>query len=327
MPIQFPEHQVGAEFPATSDYSPAGAHHETVTAARKVWKEHLAKDDWEDLGSKDGVALAKKPNPEDPNGVPIVKGVTTVPNTTTDQVLGSIIPGGVRKFWDPRLDVGGVLHRIDPSSFQFYTVMKGQMFISARDFVGIQLTERTHEPNHEIAITQTSIPDEEHAPPQSGKVRAIVKFGGWLLEPTGADVKLTYITCVSLEGSIPLVAVRAVAAEIPMCTARVRDLFTKHGWAPILDVLAPGNTIPVAVDDELTDPPSGKWTATLKTLAPGTINIRYDSKHMFKDGANLNVKVKSGPEDAATVTDDGAGTLTVEVKEAGAFVEVALSPK
>ena len=93
------------------------------------------------------------------------------------------------------------------------------------------------------------------------------------------------------------------------------------------DVLAPGSTIPVALDNESTDPPAKKWTATLKTLAPGTVTIRYDSKHMFTDGANLNVKVKSGPEDAATVTDDGAGTLTVEVKEVGAFVEVALSPK
>ncbi|KAH7105213.1 Bet v1-like protein [Auriculariales sp. MPI-PUGE-AT-0066] len=302
MAVTIPEHQAVADFPTSNNYTPAGPQNATLIAARNKWKDHLAMDDWKDGGTKDGVALANKPNPEDPDGVPIVKGVTTIPNATTDQVLGAIVTGGVRKLWDPRLDWAAVLQRFDPSSIQFYTVMRGQMFVSARDFVGVQVVERSHESNKDILITQTSIPDDEHAPPQSGRVRAHAFFGGWLLEPSDSGVKITYITCISLEGSIPTIAMRIIAAEIPI-------------------------PLPVALDNETSDATSGKWTATLKTLVAGTTAIRYDSKLMYKNGMSISAKVKSGPEDAATVTDDGAGTLTVHVKEAGAFVEISLSPK
>lgn len=143
-------------------------------------------------------------HPTDPGGVPIVKGVTTVPNATTDQVYGAIIPTGQRKLWDPRLESAGLLQRyaasqspapaaltsparsFDPSAIEFYTVMKGQMFISARDFVGVQLVERSHAPNQPIAITQTSVVDDERAPAQGGRVRAKAHFGGWLIECVGA---------------------------------------------------------------------------------------------------------------------------------------------
>ena len=50
----------------------------------------------------------------DPSGVPIVKGVTTVLNATTDEVFGAIIPTGMRKLWDTRLESAGVLQRSVP---------------------------------------------------------------------------------------------------------------------------------------------------------------------------------------------------------------------
>jgi len=107
MTVQFPEHQAADNFPETTDYSPAGVHHDAVTTARKVWKEHLAKDDWEglcardcvviinklmasqDLGSKDGVALAKKPNPEGCRPPQFVAQVQLLTSSQTPMVFRS----------------------------------------------------------------------------------------------------------------------------------------------------------------------------------------------------------------------------------------------
>ncbi|EJD54297.1 Bet v1-like protein [Auricularia subglabra TFB-10046 SS5] len=325
MTVTFPEFPASKDYPKTTTYSAGGPHHDVVAAARKTWGDHLATDDWEDLGTKDGVALARKPNPADPNGVPIVKGVTTVPGATTDAVFGAIVPTGMRKLWDTRLDSAGVLQRFDPHAIQFYTVMKGQLFISPRDFVGVQLVERGAAPNGTITVTQTSVPDEEHVPDQSGRVRAKAHFGGWLIEPDGADVKLTYIACISLEGSIPLAAVRTVATEIPMCTGRVRDVFAKSGYAPVWGVSAPGVDLPVVLETESADAPGGKYTAVVRTQAAGTSTLVYDGKAMFAGGAKLATEFKEGGESALAATDDGNGTVTLEVKEAGALVQITLT--
>lgn len=102
---------------------------------------------------------------------------------------------------------------------------------------------------------------------------------------------------------------------------------TKDGFAPIFAVAPPDGDLPVVLESELADAPAGKYTATLRTQAPGTIALEYDSKTMYASGVKLELKAKEGAEDALVATDDGKGTITFEVKKPGALFEVSLTRK
>lgn len=75
--------------------------------------------------------------------------------------------------------------------------MKGQLFVSPRDFVGgaqliyqpryssfavVQASERSPARNEKITLVQLSIVDGDRAPEQSGNVRGTINFAGWMLE-------------------------------------------------------------------------------------------------------------------------------------------------
>lgn len=63
-------------------------------------------DSWQSDGEREGVELHRKPDPENPGDVPLVKGKVLIENATPEQVLAAVQLPGVRKKWDARIDEG-----------------------------------------------------------------------------------------------------------------------------------------------------------------------------------------------------------------------------
>lgn len=88
----------------------------------------------------------------------------------------------MRKRWDARFESGHMLARYNRVSYAFYTEMKGiSWIVYPRDIVGVQKNFRSNEVNGEIMVVQTSIIEDELAPPQHGKTRATLTISGWQL--------------------------------------------------------------------------------------------------------------------------------------------------
>jgi len=328
MTIEFPELPAVPDFPTAQ---PGGAYNDDVVKAREIWEKELVADGWEDMGEKDGVKLSRKPNPEEPNGVPIVRGTCTVPNATTDEIFATIGLPGMRKLWDPRFDLGAVLTRFSLTSMEFYTVMKGaSFFISPRDFVGAQWVDRSATLNEAISVTQVSVEDDAHAPPQSGKVRGKIRFSGWNIKPAGPDVDLTYLVNISLEGSIPISIVKSVATEIPTCAGRVRDVFQSHGPAPYIHGWSFSGPGALILQKEAFDSGTETWSATFTTstdAVDGRFNVSYDKKRLYKNGVQVDVTYPDGHDPFVTVQDDGEGVLDIKVSGVGGKAEINVTRK
>lgn len=167
--------------------------------------------------------------------VPAVRGVCTVEEVTTDQVMACIQLPGMRKKWDrepatcvprrrhadcrirktARFEDGHMLARYDRISYLFYSSMFGYgWLVYGRDITGVQCNYRSTELNQEIIVIQVSVPDDgsyaDFPGDESGKVRAKVHWSGWKLTPKGNDVEVKYAVNISLEGSIPTAMVRVV---------------------------------------------------------------------------------------------------------------------
>ena len=82
---------------------------EALERAQKLLDEETspsAEDTWESDGERDGVTLHRKPNPENPSDVPLVKGRVLIENATPEQVLATVQLPGIRKKWDDRMEDG-----------------------------------------------------------------------------------------------------------------------------------------------------------------------------------------------------------------------------
>ncbi|BGP44728.1 hypothetical protein JCM10450v2_000542 [Rhodotorula kratochvilovae] len=318
--------------PAVFDYPTQSSHAGELDAAHKLFLEELASPeaDWEDQGERDGVQLWSKKDPEDPYAVPTVKGETVVEGVSAEAFLGGVIQlPGMRRLWDSRFESGHMLARFDRTTFAFYTVMKGMgWLVYPRDICGIQKNYHPADGDAqaERLIVQTSVQEDGWAPEQKGKTRATLTLSGWRLVPDGANLKVTYIVKIALNGSIPLPMVTMVATETPLCTG--------HGHAPFVRI-PPGAAEPAITfqTEQFSDPPSTlslsnhprqyRCTFTTKEKTGETFQIVYDRKKMYPEGVRVEVEGAEGAE----VEDDGEGTPTVKTVKGGIDVTVIVQPK
>ncbi|KAM0756223.1 Bet v1-like protein [Meredithblackwellia eburnea MCA 4105] len=318
---------------------PTEGHKAEIDTAHALFLEELSSTEgWEDQGEREGgVQLYKKDDPENPYGVPTVKGEVIVPNCTSDAFLAVIQLPGMRTRWDPRFQGGHMLARYSRLSFAFYTEMKGMgWLVYPRDIVGVQQNFKSKEFNQEITVIQTSVQEDELAPEQSGKTRATLSVSGWQLLPQGDDLKVTYIVKISLNGSMPLAMVSMVATETPLCTGRAKDVYESLGHAPYVHILTTDNEDGLTFQNESITPPVSatdggplEYRSTFGPAKAGTsFHVVYDAKKLYAGGVEVVLEGDAAGKDGVQVSDDGEGKISVKVeKELGGVVALVVKPK
>ncbi|GAA5870478.1 hypothetical protein JCM16303_002019 [Sporobolomyces ruberrimus] len=322
--------------PAASDYPNTFAHSKKLEEAKELFEKELAspESEWEDQGEREGVRLWKKVDPENPYAVPTVKGETIVEGVTSDAFLGGVIQlPGMRKLWDGRFVDGFQIARYSRTSFCFYSEMKGMgWLVYPRDIVGIQKNYGGETENGERTVIQTSIEETDLAPEQKGKTRATLKVSGWSLIPEGDNLRVVYIVNIALNGSMPYAMVNMVATETPLCTARSRDVYYEHGYAPFVR-LTPASEEPSIIfqTEAFSDPPAVADDAHPREYRCGittgsktgeSFEIEYDTKRMYKEGINVATE-----GEGVDVEDDGKGRVKVTTKDSGKNVTIVITPK
>ncbi|GAA5918783.1 hypothetical protein JCM1841_002733 [Sporobolomyces salmonicolor] len=311
--------------PAVPNYPTDSPHEKEIEAARQLFLRLLesVESEWVSMGEKNSVRLWKMIDPEDPHGVPFLKGETTVEGADAEAFLSGVVQiPGFRKLWDRRTEKGFMIERYSRSSVLFYALTKGKKYIaSPRDIVGIQ-RNYGEDAGGDRMIVQTSVDEPEKAPRQEGKQRANLRLGGWRFTPEGPNLRVTYIFKISLGGSIPNSIVSMAASETPLCTGRARDAYYDHGHAPF--VHAPSPEPSLVFQNEQFDAASRRYSCIF-TTGPRTgelFSIRYDRKRMYQDG--VVVTIEGGAADAQ---DDGNGSVAVVTMKPEQNVAVVLVPK
>ncbi|GAA5926321.1 hypothetical protein JCM3775_000985 [Rhodotorula graminis] len=279
-------------------------------------------DGWVDLGERDGVQLWKKWHDNDENPVPWVRGETFVDDVTPDAFLAGVVQiPGMRKLWDPRTEAGFMLQRFNRTEVLFYAVAKGKRFIaSPRDIVGVQ--RDFVEEDGSALILQTSV-ETDRVPKQSGLKRATLNLSGWHFRPEGSGIRITYILSISLGGMIPSAVVSMATTESPMCTGRARDAYYKYGHAPYVHHDPKHEPTTIFQNEALdTDKRVYRCGVTTGSCVGEVFEIRYDTKRMHQGGVEAAVE-GAGLE----LSDDGKGTVRVQVTAAGENATVVLSPR
>lgn len=246
--------------------------------------------------------------------IPRSKGQTFIPNFRPIEVLASIHLFSYRLIWDTRMSSGRILQRYSHHNFLFYTVYRGiGNLYRPRDAVGCQdvrffgpYGERQTMalPNTErIDIVWRSV-DTPAAPPQEGKVRMHIEFGGfrivWRPELNGCDVIWTgeaeLHACIpscesekrtSGKGSLhsdTLVLCtdlwNVLAKELPKTAGRLRDAMSKFGVPPyVLDLQEC-----VVLQMSFFYAETRKSTHRHHVSQPGMYAIMIDRQRMFPNG-------------------------------------------
>lgn len=320
MSLQIPES------PATAD----GQYHtrpqeytQALDKALALFKEHVSDEaSWEELPEKEDVKLARKPTSDDPYDIPLVKGVTTVENTTPARVLASIQLPGLRKKWDPRFDEGHAIARYGPNSYEFYSLMKSpSYFIWARDIVGVQ--ENTYASDgSDITVIQTTVSDEDNLPDAGSyaksRTRATVDVSAWKIVQKGSDVELTYVVKVHLNGSIPTSVVSTIANETPMCCARVRDVHYTVGFHPYELHSSNGGSSDsktINITQTFEDESDEKvWKSLYTGVGADKFQVAYDGDRMYSDGISVSIEGEGASEVSHDI-DTAKHIVTFDVKE------------
>ncbi|GAA6011299.1 hypothetical protein JCM8202_003971 [Rhodotorula sphaerocarpa] len=313
---------VQPELPSVAEYPTSSPYSDQIAAAKQRFLAEIATDDgWTELGEKQGVTLSKKNL--DGNPVPIVRGEAVVENVAPWTFLAGVIRAQeLRKVWDPRYDHGVYLRRYSQTEVLFHALTKGTRFVAApRDIVSIQ--KDFVEDDGTCIVVQTSV-ESDLAQELPKTTRATLNLGGWLFKPEGSNTRVTYLVQVALNGSIPSMLASAVANETPLCVGRARDVFYKQGFAPFLKYHKEDETS-MRYQFENFEPPARKYICTLTTGQPGdAVEIVYDNKKVYPGGVKTAIE---GAESAASIEDDGKGTLRVVGKEEGKTVTVVLAAK
>ncbi|POY71371.1 hypothetical protein BMF94_5683 [Rhodotorula taiwanensis] len=355
---------VQSEKPSVADYPTSSPYASQIAGAKERFLALLASDDgWQELGEKQGVVLTKKnvkstgilslshdkPTERNrrltgrkyvvscrwemrhrrpstlTNPVPIVRGEAVVENIAPWELLGGVIRAQeIRKQWDPRYDNGVYLRRYSQTEVLFHALTKGTRFVAApRDIVGIQ--KDFVEADGTCIVVQTSV-DTDLAVELPKTTRANLNLGAWQFKPEGANTRVTYVVQVALNGSIPSMLASAVANETPLCVARARDVYYKHGFAPHLKYHKESETS-IVYQFEDYQPDSRKYICVLTTGAHNgdSVEIAYDTRKMYASGG-VRVSVE-GDQSAVSVSDDGNGTVRVVAQESGKTVTIAVTPK
>jgi len=251
--------------------------------------ESVSTEGWEPLGMKEDVKMEKKQMPGDSSAIPLVRGRGIIKGIRPDELYPIVSHPGARVLWDPRFLEGHPLRRYARRSYKFYSIQKGAFLISQRDILGAQ--DAVYADDGTILLYQCSVPTDDDAPEQSGKVRATLTVGGWALRPSGEnDTDATYIVKVNPAGSLPTSIINRVVAEIPICVVNVASFVHTHGKISL--ILQP--EIRSTVRFESYEHGPRKYVAGLIGAAGDTFDIPVDTEVMYKDGFSVVLDDESG---------------------------------
>ncbi|KAJ3161788.1 hypothetical protein HDU86_006559 [Geranomyces michiganensis] len=167
--------------------------------------------------------------------IAVFKGVAVIHGFTPDAIFPLIKN---RQLWDNWYLDGHVVDHVNENISLSYMVMKPQTALSAavattRD---LALVDRTafSPSTGTIAYASTSV-DSPKIPKHPGRVRALLKLNGWVLEPQISNdgrslgTKISYYIQTDVGGMLPGSVVKRYLARRALVVVGVEDYLRKHG--------------------------------------------------------------------------------------------------
>lgn len=172
--------------------------------------------------------------------------------------------------------------------------------MSPRDIVGIEHT--VYHDDGKVERVSTSVTDP-NVPPVSGKVRATLAMGGWVIRPVDGGIDVAYImkgkctvsdlmivadeACcpVNPNGFIPLSIINnVVVPEIPSAITSCADLLRKRGHPPYVSSNVRSRLIAEDFDYQ-----TKTLSFNISAKAGEEFEIHYDAKHYSDKGPRVSI--------------------------------------
>eukprot|EP01118_Nematostelium_gracile_P019228 TRINITY_DN883_c0_g1_i1.p1 TRINITY_DN883_c0_g1~~TRINITY_DN883_c0_g1_i1.p1 ORF type:complete len:214 (+),score=67.24 TRINITY_DN883_c0_g1_i1:33-674(+) len=180
---------------------------------------------WKEVKSKDGVVVKK--TEKKGTDIPAFKAVGNIKTTPTQFFEEVLNNSHRRREWNPSWDHANVLDKYEQDGIHFelyQDAVQGALggLIGARDFVEIRNYE---ERNGGYLFFFTSTTDDR-APPREGYIRGTLFASGYLVEPVGNEIRVTWITHTDIGGKVPTWMVsKGMTGEMIDTFKRWRKLF------------------------------------------------------------------------------------------------------
>ncbi|KAI8999984.1 hypothetical protein BC832DRAFT_154929 [Gaertneriomyces semiglobifer] len=168
-------------------------------------------------------------------GTSVFKGVSFMHGFAPDAVFAVITR---RALWDDWFQEGHVVEQLDDFTSINYMVMKpqtalSQAFASERDVVTIDRKDFDHSTGT-IAYASASV-DTPKVPKHPGRVRALLKLSGWVLESAvasdgvTASTRVTYYIHTEVGGMLPKSIVKRYMARRALAGVQIEEYLRKNG--------------------------------------------------------------------------------------------------
>jgi len=271
--VNFPED------PAPNGYQENPYDSQLDAAQQYLHTESVSTDGWQNIGTKADVVMEKKQMPGDGSAIPLVRGRGIIKGVRPSQLYPIISQPSARVHWDARFQEAHPLRRYARRSYKFYSLQKGGFLVSPRDILGAQGASVSDDGT--IEVFQTSVPNDDDAPEQSGRVRANLTLAGWALRPSGEeDTDATYIVKIDPKGSLPTTIINHVVSEIPLCVVNVAEFFKSNGLISYIVQEEIGSVVRF----ETYEHDKHKYTSGFIGKAGDAFDIFVDNNVMYKGG-------------------------------------------
>ncbi|KAJ3184234.1 hypothetical protein HDU87_005081 [Geranomyces variabilis] len=207
-------------------------------ALRSLSDVAAEQENWKPVLTHRTGAVVYRTNKVPKGQIAVFKGVAVIHGFTPDAIFPLIKN---RQLWDNWYLDGHVVDHVNENISLSYMVMKPQTALSAavattRD---LALVDRTafSPSTGTIAYASTSV-DTAKIPKHPGRVRALLKLNGWVLEPQiAADgrslgTKISYYIQTDVGGMLPGSVVKRYLARRALVVVGVEDYLRKHGAPP-----------------------------------------------------------------------------------------------
>ncbi|KEI38731.1 uncharacterized protein L969DRAFT_94916 [Mixia osmundae IAM 14324] len=267
--------------------------------------------EWRVIESKPGLQTFQRTDPADPYGLPMLRHICTIENTTTEAVSLLVTLPDTRQLCFPRELYSHAITR--HSAYTFYLRLAGfGWLVQARDVCGLTCIYRQSTENAITRIVQCSAKLPE-CPLDPNYVRATVTSAVWELEPVndGKDVTISYFFKISLNGSMAISLSKYVVREQITNMGMLRDFVRDNGWAPYVVLLGETNGPQSRfgyLSFSMTNPHRELIFSIDRTVPDDVIPVRYD-KRMYPNGVECLLSGTAAAQ--ASITDDRAGSIHI----------------
>ena len=184
-------------------------HDDDLQRARAIVLEAIEGRGWQSLGTKENVELYT--NPHSP--FPATRGVATV--DAHPLLLHALYADTEhRKTWDPMVESGQLLERIDRLTYVAYSLFRAPWPVSRRDMHIIGRGERLADSGAYLSYGTSITAPPTTRPSPRGVVRAHLVYYGTLITPlAGGRCRVVFVGCSDPRGMLPSALV-AIAAQL-----------------------------------------------------------------------------------------------------------------